>query len=304
MALKAFSCISIILFLLPILSIQALPSIGTNLSPFEFLQHLKGCRKGETMKGLSNLKQYLKKFGYLDQANSDEFDDFLESAIKTYQLNYNLNSTGILDAATLRKMSMPRCGVPDVVNGTTTMRSGKKRQNHTGSSTFHTVSHYSFFPNLPKWPNSKTHLTWAVDITSANKAVLSPILTRAFTRWSSVTQFTFEEITDYTVSDLTIGVHTGDHGDGSPFDGPSGTLAHAFAPVNGRLHFDGDETWADGIVVGAFDLQTVSLHEIGHLLGLSHSSVEGAIMYPSIPSGYRGDLQGDDVQGIKALYNL
>ncbi|KAL5725286.1 neutrophil collagenase [Ranunculus cassubicifolius] len=302
MTLRAFSCISFILFFLPILSIQALPSLGTNHSPFEFLEHLKGCHKGETLKGLNNLKQYLKRFGYLDQADNDKFDDFLESAIKTYQLNYHLNSTGTLDAETVRKMSMPRCGVPDVVNGTTAMRSGKQRHNHSSSSPFHMVSHYSFFPNLPKWPDSKTHLTWAID-TSGRKEVLSPPLTRAFARWSSVTHFSFEEITDYTVSDLTIGVHSGDHGDGSPFDGPTGTLAHAFAPTNGRFHYDGDETWADGVLEGAFDLETVSLHEIGHLLGLSHSSVEGAIMYPSIASGFRGDLHGDDVQGIKALYN-
>ncbi|KAL0459166.1 UNVERIFIED_CONTAM: Metalloendoproteinase 3-MMP [Sesamum latifolium] len=105
---------------------------------------------------------------------------------------------------------------------------------------------------------------------------------------------------------LNIFIPTGfqfrDHGDGFPFDGPGGILAHAFAPPDGRLHYDGDETWVDGVVPGAVDMQTVGLHELGHILGLGHSTDDNSIMYPLFGSGQRKFLAQDDIDGIRALY--
>jgi hypothetical protein len=84
-------------------------------SPFEFLKHLQGCQKGNKTKGFHDLKKYLEQFGYLsyNHSNEDYFDDVLELAVKTYQLNYHLNASGTLDDKTVSKMMMPHCGVAD-----------------------------------------------------------------------------------------------------------------------------------------------------------------------------------------------
>lgn len=140
--------------------------------------------------------------------------------------------------------------------------------------------------------------------------VVRRVFANAFDRWSEVTTLNFTETASFSLADIKIGIFSGDHGDGEPFDGVLGTLAHAFSPPSGRLHLDGDENWViDGdflsapSLASAVDLESVAVHEIGHLLGLGHSSVEEAIMYPSIGSATRKvELTKDDIQGIQMLY--
>merc|ERR1719266_2414819 len=71
-----------------------------------------------------------------------------------------------------------------------------------------------------------------------------------------------------------------EHGDGDAFDGPGGTLAHAYFPqYGGDVHVDDTEFWTIDSFKGTNILQTM-VHEIGHSLGLSHSDVRAAIMAP------------------------
>ncbi|KAK5858930.1 hypothetical protein PBY51_003037 [Eleginops maclovinus] len=96
------------------------------------------------------------------------------------------------------------------------------------------------------------------------------------------------------------------HSDYYPFDGPGGTLAHAFAPspgIGGDAHFDEDETFTYRSNRG-YVLFMVAAHEFGHSLGLSHSDDAGALMYPTYT--YRDPerfvLPRDDVNGIQSIY--
>ncbi|KAL9152495.1 hypothetical protein ABFS82_11G126700 [Erythranthe guttata] len=312
MALKQFNLLSFI-FILALISLSPIGQSKRDTpsdkkpSPFEFIKTLQGCHKGNKSKDIHHLKNYLHQFGYLQypnetHANNDDFDETLESAVKTYQRNYHINPTGTLDATTVSKMTTPRCGVPDIIDGKNTMQKHgtKEHESNSSSKHIHTVSHYSFFQGNPRWPPSKTHLTYRF-LPNTPAPAVGPV-SRAFQKWASSTHFTFSRAQNS--ADLVIGFHRGDHGDGFPFDGRGGTLAHAFAPTNGRFHYDADERWSVGPVQDAFDLETVALHEIGHLLGLGHSSVEAAIMYSGIGAGVTKNLHADDIQGIRALYNV
>lgn len=94
-----------------------------------------------------------------------------------------------------------------------------------------------------------------------------------------------------------------EHGDKNAFDGPGGTIAHAFPPTNGRFHYNVDERFSVGAILGAFDYETIAFHEIEHLLGLHHSSIPGEIMESTISTGVTKGLHADYLAGIKALYS-
>ncbi|KAH0672151.1 hypothetical protein KY290_024392 [Solanum tuberosum] len=196
-------------------------------------------------------------------------------------------------------MVKPRCGNPDIVNGTTHMNSGK-------SPTDHTVAHFSFFEGQPRWPSSKSKLKYAFlpenQLTDSVKAAFR----RAFDKWSKVTPLTFKETDSYRLADIRIGFFVRDHGDGNPFDGPMKILAHAFAPPTGFFHLDGEENWvvdSEYLKEGTVDLESVAVHEIGHLLGLDHSSEKEAIMFPTLEDGTRKvELSRDDIKGVQMLY--
>ncbi|KAK3223237.1 hypothetical protein Dsin_010262 [Dipteronia sinensis] len=263
-------------------------NINQTAGAWDAFNKYAGCRAGDKVDGLARVKKYFQNFGYITESPlnfTDAFDDMLESAIKTYQKNFNLEPTGQLDNKTIQQILRPRCGNPDIVNGTTTMNSGHPESHNT--SLFHSVAHYSFFPGRPRWPSNR----------------------RTLSRWSTVTQLNFTQSESYRTADIRIAFASGDHGDGEPFDGVLGTLAHAFSPPSGFFHLDNDENWViEGVTnplttMSAVDLESVAVHEIGHLLGLGHSSVEESIMFPTISSGTRKvELASDDIEGIQTLY--
>src|SRR5690349_12027004 len=103
---------------------------------------------------------------------------------------------------------------------------------------------------------------------------------------------------------IDISFAHGAHGDSYPFVPSGPSLAHTFypappnsEPVAGDMHLNADEAWKTGAAV---DLYSVALHEAGHALGLGHSDVPGAVMYPyyKLSTG----LAADDIAAIQALY--
>ncbi|XP_021941826.1 matrix metalloproteinase-14 isoform X4 [Zootermopsis nevadensis] len=233
---------------------------------------------------------YLSQFGYLNPKVRNPSSgtiiaaDTMKKAIIEFQAFAGLNITGELDRETAETMSLPRCGVRDKVGYASDSRS--KRYALQGSRW--RVKELSY--KIAKYPKNLDH--GKVDVE----------LAKAFQVWADQTDLTFVRKTKGQVH-IEIRFEKGEHGDGDPFDGPGGTLAHAYFPVyGGDAHFDDAENWSIGSYRGT-NLFQVAAHEFGHSLGLSHSDVKTALMAPF----YRGyephfQLDVDDIQGIQALY--
>lgn len=153
-------------------------------------------------------------------------------------------------------------------------------------------------------------------------------LLSAMAAWSSVVQVAWNEVgAENPVPGSWIYFASGAHGAGPPsdpnFDGawnPNAAtgrvLAHAWGPpdisgFDGNMHLDADETWVTaGASIGAnsatIDLQSIFLHELGHVLGLFHEDGLGSgLAAPVMQSLYWGELRAlhaDDIAGMQSLY--
>merc|ERR1739844_286149 len=250
--------------------------------------------------------KYLEKFGYISKT-TPKADDIpvdspatgagdtpqkspgkghrvsVEEAVKNFHEFAGLSATGELDEETIKLMSLPRCGVKDVIAPS------------SGNSSKYQVQG-------SRW--QKRSLSYRVTRYSQKmtRAQVDADVKKAFRFWSDATTLKFVKRNSGDV-DIQIGFFTFSHGDAVPFDGRGGTLAHAFFPrYGGDVHLDDSEDWSANSNRGTNFLQTLT-HEIGHSLGLSHSKIPTSVMAPF----YRGwnskfKLHSDDIQGIQAMY--
>ncbi len=80
-------------------------------------------------------------------------------------------------------------------------------------------------------------------------------------------------------------------------------LAHADIMVNGNFFFSTSNTTPNG----QYDLPSIILHELGHVIGMAHNTIEFSVMRPRISSGnysFLRVLQAADVRDIKSLYGV
>lgn len=88
-------------------------------------------------------------------------------------------------------------------------------------------------------------------------------------------------------------------------EGPLGSAVYSQPACNysagGDYTLNSAQPWKIN-QTGGYDLFTVAAHEVGHALGLAHSSVSSAVMYATY-SGIKSTLRTDDISGIKALYS-
>lgn len=80
------------------------------------------------------------------------------------------------------------------------------------------------------------------------------------------------------------------------------TIYDADVYTNTRYSFTSSKE-TDGCS-GEFDIDGIMVHEVGHVIGIGHSSVAGATMYPSVSScNYNNrTLESDDIAAKNDLY--
>lgn len=245
--------------------------------------------QGRAVRGLPLVREYLQHYGYLPDGGgkSNRLDGRTAEGLRLFQRFVGLDETGDFDEATRSLMTEARCGMPDPV------------------PTFATVK--------CRW--QKASLSYVLDTGTADVAGQGEwdAVRAAFATWQALGILSFRQVTlQQEMPDIFL--------DWRPADDPDlslvgGALAHADFPPGCSIlvsqpplpiHFDDSEhTWSTTPTsgAGAYDVETVALHEIGHILGLEHSSVSSAVMWPFVSAdAQRRSLSQDDIDGFNFLY--
>jgi hypothetical protein len=278
---------------------------------------------GSTGASVRVLHEYLTRFGYFPNeellaeypgwqaivaeapAEPDVFDEQTASALRELQLRLGLPVTGNVDAQTRAAMSADRCGLPDGIRQFEGDPS-EKFNHHIFKRTspvrwklddVQGLNNDNFFPSVAACGTECEE--------NARRQRIAQVAANAFGQWTRATGLLFMGTPD-PPWDVFIRFR--------PLE--EGVLASAPLPRSGSIGLlvNNTKKWSGDAGPAAsdrYDLETILLHEIGHVLGLLHSSVgpvtpgdaNRATMYPSGQKGKTDrSLHTDDTVGGSILY--
>lgn len=243
-------------------------------------------------------QMWLFKYGYmLGFSVGDEIPEkTMSEKLSDMQDFAGLEVTGKLDPPTIKQMLHPRCQNRDQLPENKDLHMRRKKRFVLQGDSWH--------KNRLTWRYSDKQVTQDM-----SRSEVRRIMKKSFGYWSDKGNIYFEETTSDN-PDIWVLFAGGVHGDPYAFDGPGGTLAHAFYPINskysaiaGDVHFDDAEYFtAESSTLGR-SLLWVATHEIGHAIGVAHSRTKKAVMFPYYQHT-TGDfeLHQDDVDAVIQLY--
>lgn len=263
------------------------------LTRFDF-RSLTPAKRGESNSKVETAQAFLIEQRLLHAGDFEPtlLDPPTAKAVADYQKQYGLAETGELDEATVEVMALPRCAMRD--GG---LSLAVECRWHVAELRY---AFENFTPDVPQ-------------------SAVQSALERAFLTWSAECAIAFTQVDASQPHNIEIGWRSAFDSD---YDLVGADVAHADYPgtcseVNPGgptpLHFDGSECrWVDDaawerddtLAMPVYDIETVALHEIGHILGLRHSPIPGDVLYGAIPKKAQRVLAANDILRIKFLYDI
>ncbi|PIK50624.1 putative 72 kDa type IV collagenase [Apostichopus japonicus] len=209
--------------------------------------------------------KYLKRYGYLhvDPSKVSGPRPDVSSALRDFQAFMGLPADGTYNDETMNVIYQPRCGVIDPVG-----------------------SDQSFTLLGGRW--NKTDLTYRIQgsVPGFRQRQIASVVQEAFDMFTPYVPMTFTPVSKRDPADIQIMFQS--HEDDPDMDGRGKTVGWAYPPLadsrdTGKIYIDSEEDYTIEGPEGTPMLAVVA-HEIGHVLGMGHTSNHASIMQPCVPA--------------------